>query len=311
MGEWITEANRAPEKRTFADDRQAGRAPWCEATGCWENSCCPAKAARRFCSHDNSTNNDRLFPGRPNASPYVKDGINDCVVQGKSDAVNPEKKGTKASAIIGRQSRPWVRHGPSASARKISASQPSAAFGDAFEAIFAARIREADEFYASVTPPAVGEDAAAVMRQPSPDAVGQAVLFLRRGQWLEEHNSTPAHRVQERPQLGMVHISTRMSSPSGQVEYPWSRPGPGLSYPPLSIATRIRQGKAPAHAARGLSATKRQMPPTNGTHSDVNPPVHAWATLFLHRTEQALRGKGDMEFLKTAFNNSCSTSPGG
>jgi len=36
--------------------------------------------------------------------------------------------------------------------------------------------------------------------------------------------------------------------------------------------------------------------------SDVNPPVHAWATLFLHRTEQALRGEGDVDFLKSAFN---------
>ena len=47
---------------------------------------------------DNTTNNDRLFPGQPNESPYVKDGINDCVVQGRQDAVNPEKQGTKVAA---------------------------------------------------------------------------------------------------------------------------------------------------------------------------------------------------------------------
>jgi hypothetical protein len=29
--------------------------------------------------------------------------------------------------------------------------------------------------------------------------------------------------------------------------------------------------------------------------------VHAWATLFLHRTEQALRGKVDIDFLRSAF----------
>src|SRR5262249_23867171 len=34
---------------------------------------------------------------------------------------------------------------------------------------------------------------------------------------------------------------------------------------------------------------------------DVNPPVHAWATIFLYRTEQALRGEGDLEFLKRSF----------
>ncbi len=47
---------------------------------------------------ENETNNDRLFPQYPNPTPYVKDGINDYVVQGRKAAVNPEHQGTKASA---------------------------------------------------------------------------------------------------------------------------------------------------------------------------------------------------------------------
>src|SRR5512141_432208 len=34
---------------------------------------------------------------------------------------------------------------------------------------------------------------------------------------------------------------------------------------------------------------------------DVNPPVHAWATLFIYSAERALTGSGDIEFLKHAF----------
>ena len=45
-----------------------------------------------------------------------------------------------------------------------------------------------------------------------------------------------------------------------------------------------------------------QMPAYEWNFSDVNPPVHAWATLFLHRTEQALRGEADVDFLKSTFN---------
>ena len=41
-----------------------------------------------------------------------------------------------------------------------------------------------------------------------------------------------------------------------------------------------------------------QIPAYEWNFSDVNPPVHAWATLFLHRTEQALRGEADVDFLK-------------
>jgi hypothetical protein len=43
---------------------------------------------------ENETNNERIF-GTPNASPYVKDGINNYVVNGKQDAVNPGHAGTK------------------------------------------------------------------------------------------------------------------------------------------------------------------------------------------------------------------------
>ena len=47
---------------------------------------------------ENETNHERLFYGQKNESPYVKDGINNCVVQGDLGAVNPGKKGTKVAA---------------------------------------------------------------------------------------------------------------------------------------------------------------------------------------------------------------------
>jgi hypothetical protein len=44
-----------------------------------------------------------------------------------------------------------------------------------------------------------------------------------------------------------------------------------------------------------------QIPAYEWNFSDVNPPVHAWASIFLYRTEQALYGEGDIEFLMRAF----------
>jgi hypothetical protein len=44
-----------------------------------------------------------------------------------------------------------------------------------------------------------------------------------------------------------------------------------------------------------------QIPAYEWNFSDVNPPVHGWATIFLYRTEQALRGKADLEFFKRVF----------
>ena len=55
---------------------------------------CYAEGASALLFTENETNKQRLF-GTPNPSPYVKDGINDFIVHGKQDAINPEKKGTK------------------------------------------------------------------------------------------------------------------------------------------------------------------------------------------------------------------------
>ena len=48
---------------------------------------------------ENETNTQRIF-GVPNRSPYVKDGINNYVVHGQKDAVNPEERGTKVAAAL-------------------------------------------------------------------------------------------------------------------------------------------------------------------------------------------------------------------
>jgi hypothetical protein len=113
---------------------------------------------------ENETNHERLFPGQKNESAHVKDGINDCIVHGDQDAVNPDRRGTKVSAhykvAIGAGQTEVIRV-------RLSRTSPKqeGPFGKAFDEVFAARLREADEFYASVTPPSVSEDAANVMRQ--------------------------------------------------------------------------------------------------------------------------------------------------
>jgi hypothetical protein len=45
---------------------------------------------------ENESNRELLY-GTPNSSPYVKDGINDFLIDRRSDAVNPQQTGSKAS----------------------------------------------------------------------------------------------------------------------------------------------------------------------------------------------------------------------
>jgi len=116
-----------------------------------------ASAELLFC--ENETNNQRLF-GAPNASLYPKDGINDFVVGGVREAVNAERAGTKVAA----HHVPDVASGESASIRMRltgpdatgkGSSQRGAPLGAGFDRVLGARRNEADQFYATIVPPAL------------------------------------------------------------------------------------------------------------------------------------------------------------
>ncbi|MEK7854491.1 MAG: glucosidase, partial [Acidobacteriota bacterium] len=120
---------------------------------------------------DNETNHERLF-GTVNPSPFVKDGINDYVVNGKIEAVNPNKTGTKASAnykiVIPARSEVTLRMRLTDQQFERRAAKSgkrtSNPFID-FDAIFEKRISEADEFFGNIAPAGLSEDARSVQRQ--------------------------------------------------------------------------------------------------------------------------------------------------
>ncbi len=262
---------------------------------------------------ENSTNHAQLHLDYPDVGPYLKDGINNFVVHGAQDAVNPERSGTKAAAHY----RMNVGAGQSATVRlRLVADAPaatraddktSAMFGRDFAETLAARVGEADEFYKSVTPPSVSADAAAVMRQALAGMLWSKQYYFWDGDsWLEEHFAHPLHHgsreFRNRDWFHMVNEDI-ISMPD-KWEYPWYAAW-DLAFHTLPIGI-----VDPDFAKDQLKLMLRgkylhpsgQIPAYEWNFSDVNPPVHAFATLFLHRTEQALGRETDVEFLKSAFN---------
>jgi hypothetical protein len=255
---------------------------------------------------ENETNHERLFH-QPNESRHVKDGINDSVVQGKQEAVNPEKTGTKVAAHykinLGAGQSKVIRLRLS----KSSPEQKGKAFGKQFDEVFAERLREADEFYKSVTPPSVGEEAAKIMRQAIAGMLWSKQFFFFDGDnWLDEHQSNPLHAGyrSSRNSEWFHMLNQDIISMPDKWEYPWYAAWDLAFHTlPLSIVD-------PDFAKEQMELMLRasylhpngQMPAYEWNFSDVNPPVHAFASLFLHRTEQALRGETDIEFLKSTFN---------
>ncbi len=192
---WIAASNRASEKPRL---EQVKTAPGTSAVAAKHPLLgefilsCDGDVPLLFT--ENETNHERLFPGQKNESAYAKDGINDFVTLGKQGAVNPGKRGTKVAAhyhvAVGAGRTEVVR----LRLAKAAAGQKSSPFGKPFDDLFAARLREADEFYKSVTPPAVGEDEARVMRQAIAGMLWSKQFFLFDGDnWLDEHNSNPLH----------------------------------------------------------------------------------------------------------------------
>ena len=256
---------------------------------------------------ENETNHERLFPGQKNESAHVKDGINDFVVNGRQHAVNPEKQGTKVAAHyqvnVGAGKTAVIRLRLSSSVREEK-RQP---FGKAFDTLFDERRREADEFYQAVTPPSLSTDAANVMRQAIAGMLWSKQFFFFDGDnWLDEHHSNPLHSGfrQTRNWEWFHMLNEDVISMPDKWEYPWYAAWDLAFHAlPLSIADPDFAKSQMKLMLRGsyLHPTG-QMPAYEWNFSDVNPPVHAFATLFLHRTEQALRGEVDLEFLTATFN---------
>ena len=263
---------------------------------------------------ENETNSARLFPGQNNASPYVKDGINNYVVDGSQDAVNPEKQGTKVAAHY----RLMVEPGQSTSVRLRLTNQaavrergkPKTAatvFGGPFDKIFDARQQEADDFYQAVIPPSVSPDEAGVMRQALAGMLWSKQFFFFDGDnWLDEHNTNPLHSgYQKGRNSEWFHmLNEDIISMPDKWEYPWYAAW-DLAFHTLPLAI-VDPDFAKEQMKLMLKGTylhpSGQMPAYEWNFSDVNPPVHAFATLFLLRTEQAQRGAMDIDFLRETFN---------
>jgi hypothetical protein len=253
---------------------------------------------------ENETNAERVF-GRPSASPFVKDAFHAYVVNGKREAVNPARTGTKAAALY----RLDVPAGRSAVVRlRLSPDAPEA-IGDAFagfDRAVEARRAEADAFYRAITPPSLSADQASVMRQALAGLLwSKQFYYFDADRWLEEHGVSPwgdpARPIRNRQWFHMVNEDV-ISMPD-KWEYPWYAAW-DLAFHCLALASvdpDFAKDQLDLMLRRMYLHPSGQIPAYEWNFSDVNPPVHAWATIFLHRTEQALGGEGDLEFLKRSF----------
>jgi hypothetical protein len=278
---------------------------------------------------ENETNTQRLW-NQPNPAPYVKDSINDYIVKGQTDAVNPAQTGTKASAhypltVAGGESvvvrlrltdqapgaqpaKPAGKGARKKSAPGAGAALHAAAFGD-FDAVFATRKQEADIFYGAITPPNIeGKDSGRVMRQALAGMLwSKQYYYFDLDRWLAEHKGHPLLHpngpasLRNRTWFHMMNADI-ISMPD-KWEYPWYAAW-DLAFHCIALAmVDIDFAKHQLDLMlRDLYLHPNgQIPAYEWNFSDVNPPVHAWATIFVYTIEKDLTGKGDLRWLERSF----------
>jgi len=255
-----------------------------------------------FC--DNETNAKRLF-GSPNATPWVKDGINNFVVGGDKLAVNPRQVGTKAAAHYsfsiggGKSARIRLRLSP-----ELHESEP---FGGEFDAIRELRRHESNEWYKSLSPEGLDPDAHLVARQ------AMAGLFWSKQfynfnvlKWLTGDPAQiepPEVRWQGRDN-DWTHLNAHavMSMPDVW-EYPWFAAW-DLAFHCVTFAIAdadFAKEQLVLLLREWMMHPNGQLPAYEWAFGDVNPPVHAWAALRVYRIERKRTGVGDTAFLERVF----------
>ena len=253
---------------------------------------------------ENETNNARLFGG-VNAGRYVKDGINDFIVEGRKDAVNLLQAGTKASAHCHLKVAPGRKAVIRLRLCDPLATASKTPFED-FDEVMETRIHEANEFYRSIIPGTLNEDQTRVMRQALAGMLwSKQHYFFDLDKWLEERSAHPL-------QLGTRHVRNRewfhmvndhIISMPDKWEYPWYAAW-DLAFHAITLSAvdlEFAKEQLEIMLKEVYLHPSGQVPAYEWNFSDVNPPVHAWATLYLHRIEQALHGEVDVSFLKRSF----------
>jgi hypothetical protein len=250
---------------------------------------------------ENESNAQRLW-GEANASPYVKDAFHAYVVSGQRDAVNPARSGTKAAAH-------YVLDVPSCGSKtirlRLTSTRVDNAFSD-FESVFDSRIADADEFYQRIAPRSLTEDQRRVHRQALAGMLwSKQYYFFDVQHWLREHGSHPlleSARREVRNTEWFHMLNADIISMPDKWEYPWYAAW-DLAFHTVSLAL-VDFDFAKDQLLLMLRSLyvhpSGQIPAYEWNFSDVNPPVHAAATLWLYKYEKGL-GRADPRFLERSF----------
>jgi hypothetical protein len=250
---------------------------------------------------ENESNAERLW-GQPNRTPYVKDAFHRYLIAGETAAVNPARTGTKAAAHYALD----VPAGGTTVLRvRLARGTARTDVGRGFDETVDRRLFEADEFYDRIAPESFTEDERRVHRQALAGMLWtKQYYYFDLDRWLKEHDAHPltGGRRRTRNAEWFHMLNGDVISMPDKWEYPWYAAW-DLAFHTIALSLvdfDFAKEQLLLMLRSLYSHPNGQIPAYEWNFSDVNPPVHAWATLFLYKFEKNL-GREDLAFLERSF----------
>lgn len=254
-----------------------------------------------FC--ENETNYKRLY-GMDGMQGFFKDGINQYIVQGDKEATNPAGIGTRMGA--------WhqliIKSGGAKQIRLRLSDRKLARPFNNFDLYLEKRRQEADEFYGELQSSISDEDDRLIQRQAFAGMLwSKQFYYYNVEQWLRGDPGQPpppSQRWHGRNREWLHLNNSDIISMPDKWEYPWYAAW-DLAFhciPLAMIDPEFAKEQLVLLTREWYMHPNGQLPAYEWSFSDVNPPVHAWATWRVYKIDQKLNhGKGDLKFLERVF----------
>ena len=252
---------------------------------------------------DNETNTRALY-GDAGGPRYAKDAFHRHIVNGERDAVNPDRRGTKAALHYRRE----VPAGGSCVLRlRLAPGAPAQDLAASVEQVMAQRRADADEFYAQIHPRGASEDEKRVQRQAFAGLMWSKQNYIFDvAKWLEGDNSKmppPASRKEIRNKHWKHLNSMRVLSMPDKWEYPWFAAW-DLAFHTVAICLidpDFAKEQLWLMLFEQFQHPNGQIPAYEWEFSDLNPPVHPWAVWRVYNMDRIRSGSADRAFLEKCF----------
>lgn len=257
-----------------------------------------------FLFTENETNAARIF-NIPNATPYVKDAINDGVIQQDFSIFKNHHKGTKFSPLFNKQLKAGEEY--IIKLRLTSNAIYNNPFDASFEELFQQRILETNQFYQQFIPKENTQDLINIQRQAFAGLIWTKQYYhYDMDLWLNGDPGQPQPPIERKKgrnsEWGHLRNEDILSMPD-KWEYPWYAAWDTAFHcvPLAMIDPEFAKDQLIILTREWYMRSNGQIPAYEWAFSDVNPPVHAWGALKIFETEKKHYARADISFLKRIF----------